>query len=359
MKILLFTLEYPPFKGGVSNYYENLVKYWPTPGELRVLHNNNNALLYNWLWPKWLPAFVALWQAIHKYKINHIIVGHILPLGTVTYFLTRLTKTPYSVVMHGMDFNSAISTNRKKLLTEKILNSAEKIICGNTFTAELVFKFLGNSNDKIRIVNPGITPEYNVNPEITKKLSREYNLENKIVLFSLGRLEKRKGFDKVIEAMPIALKELPNLYYVIAGDGRDKMSLINKAMENRSITFLGTISEEEKWAWFDLCHIFIMPSRNIDGDFEGFGIVYLEAGIAGKPVIAGASGGVNDAVEHDVNGLLIDPHNVKSLAEAIIFLAKNPNERARLGSQGRKRAITNFNWRDKISDFYDIIVNDR
>ena len=371
MKTLLFTLEYPPFKGGVANYYCNIVKYWIEPNDISVLHNNNNNLIKNYFWPKWLPAIWQLWHTIKKQKIEHVLVGHILPLGTVTYFVAKLTKIPYSVFLHGMDFTYALRNQRKKWLAKKILNNAKYIICGNSYTAGLVKKFVGDKQeDKVGVVNPGIfiRKQKAESPlrlsEASRKqdlLIQKYNLQNKVVLFSIGRLVKRKGFDKAIEALPEVLKKAPNLVYVIAGIGPDEAYLKKKSgnLEQNArekIIFLGKISDEEKWAWLNLCDIFIMPARNIDGDFEGFGIVYLEANLCNKPVIAGDSGGVRDAVCDHENGILVDPENTDAIAEGILELALNQRLRQKLGEQGWRRAIEKFNWEKQVKKIYYLIT---
>lgn len=394
MKILLFTLEYPPFKGGVANYYWNIVKYWPScasffvkatddkkisddrpVSDIIVLHNNDNILLKNYLWPKWLLAIWQLWRTIKKQTIKHILVGHILPLGTVTYIVTRFIKIPYSVILHGMDFTYVLRSQRKKWLAKKILNNAKYIICGNSYTAGLVKKFVGDKQEyKVGVVNPGIehrvmhnhvnTPQNEAGAERVIQLKEKYNLHNKIVLFSIGRLVKRKGFDKVIEAMPYLLKKVPNLIYVIAGSGSDEEYLktsppapllIRRGETEGRLIFLGKVSDEEKWAWMNLGDIFIMPARNIDGDFEGFGIVYLEANLCNKPVIAGDSGGVRDAVEDYVNGILVDPENIEAIAEGILELALNQILRQKLGEQGWHRAVEEFNWEKQVRKIYNLI----
>ncbi|MEA3463660.1 MAG: glycosyltransferase family 4 protein [Patescibacteria group bacterium] len=363
---LLFTLEYPPFKGGVANYYGNIVKFWPSSdsksvSDIIVLRNNDNILLKNWLWPKWLPAVWQLLQTIKKKKIKHILVGHILPLGSVAYCAAQFTKTPYSVILHGMDFTYALRTSRKKWLVKKILNKAQNIICANSYVAGLVGNFLSDKNtDKIIIVNPGIKSRVTRNMEHVTQLKKKYNLQNKIVLFSLGRLVKRKGFDKVIKALPKVLKNTPNLAYVIAGTGPDKEYLkkcLNNLRQNaqKKIIFLDKIFEHEKCAWLDLCDIFIMPARNINGDFEGFGIVYLEANLYGKPVIAGHSGGIMDAVQDGVNGLLVNPESVSDIANAIIKLSRDKKLRKKLGERGKERAVCEFNWEKQVRIIYDLI----
>jgi phosphatidylinositol alpha-1,6-mannosyltransferase len=392
MNILLFTLEYPPFKGGVANYYGHMVKYWPSyaslnkatdgkpkPDDILVLDNNHNVLLKNWLWPKWLPAIWHLWQTVKKQKIEHILVGHILPIGTVTYYVTKLTKTPYSVFLHGMDFTFALRVTRKKQMARRILIKAKHIICANSYTAGLVKEFVGKDYEsRVVVVNPGVDPLTTHNSQLTTqtnnsnnldkqkvtsfklrvtRLKEKYNLADKIVLFSIGRLVKRKGFDKVIEAMPEVTRTVPNLYYFLAGDGPDKIYIKGKAKGVRNIIFLDRITEADKWAWLDLCDIFIMPARNIKGDFEGFGIVYLEANLAGKPVIAGNSGGVGDAVQNMISGLLVNPENTAEISKAIIKLATDANLRKKLGEQGRQRALMEFRWEDKVKLIYRIITN--
>ncbi len=364
MKVLLFTIEYPPFKGGVANYYKNVVKNWPEPDNILVLHNNNNLLLKNWLWPKWLPALWQLWQIIKKEKIEHVLIGHILPLGTVTYFVTKLAKIPYSVFLHGMDFTYALRMKRKKEITKKILVRANRVICANSYTAKLVEEFIGDKLvNKIVVANPGVEPrqlDSQTTKQLEEKFKDKYNLQNKIILFSIGRLVKRKGFDKVIEAMPEVLKRVPDLVYVIAGDGPDK-SYLRDLVSNletkslQSVIFLGKISDKEKWIWLNLSNIFIMPARSIEEDFEGFGIVYLEANFCSKPVIAGNSGGVPDAVKDTETGILVDPENTERIAGAIIKLAQDENLRKKLGEQGKKRAILEFSWDKQVKKIYNII----
>lgn len=378
MKTLLFTLEYPPFHGGVANYYGNLVKYWPKPNEISVLNNNDSRLLNNKL-PllKWLPAYFTLRQKIKQEKIEHIIIGQILPLGTVALICSKFCEIRYSVFLHGMDLASAVKKTRKKWLAEKILRKADKIICISNYTAEMAWQIFPDIKQKIIVVNPGVENRATHNSQLIAQLKEKYNLENKIVLLSVGRLTKRKGFDKVIEAMPEALKILPNLVYVIIGGGveienclatpdlakPEKLSWscqLLKKIENfrleKHVKIINQATDQERDNWYNVSDIFIMPSRNIAGDFEGFGIVYLEANLAGKPVIAGRSGGVADAVIDGLNGLLVGPEDTSQIARAIIKLAQNPSLSQKLGEQGKKRAIEEFNWEKQANKIYNFLI---
>jgi len=387
-KTLLFTLEYPPFHGGIANYYENLVRHWPsfapsyaeaTEGKktmegkpsnelsenkigepLVVLNNNDNRLINDKLpFLKWLPAMIALWQTVKKEKIDYVLVGHILPLGTVAWLVSRLTKIKYAVILHGMDLGMATGVPRKKWLTKKILKQSDKIICGNNYTAGLLKNLIGEAG-KIFVINPGVDATLTHNAQGVTELKKKYNLDNKIVVLTVGRLVKRKGVDKVLESLPEVLKKISNLVYVIIGDGPDldaiKLQVANCKLQNQ-VVIISDASDDERNDWYDLCDLFIMVARSEGGDFEGFGIVYLEAGLHGKPVIAGDSGGVSDAVEDNLNGLLIDPTDTAAIARAIAGLAQDESLRRQLGEQGRERTINRFNWEKQIMKIYNIVSN--
>ncbi len=376
MKTLLVTLEYPPFYGGIANYYANLAKNWPEADNFFVLTNNNQQLVKSsWIAGKWLPAIWAVKKEVEKKKIDHILVGQILPLGTAVYFLTRRKKIPYSVILHGMDFTFALAKPRKRFLAKRILLSAQNIICANSYTAHLVKDFLpGFARRRVKIVNPGLSPKVNIDYNLANSLRAQYSLDNKLVLFSLGRLVKRKGFDLVIRAIPQVLEAVPQAIYFLAGDGPDKDWLKEQAKNldfeaQKRIIFLGSIKEEEKWAWLSLADIFVMPARSLGADdkesesgilakafdFEGFGIVYLEANLLSLPVIAGDSGGVRDAVLDGVNGILVSPPTQEGVVKAIIRLGLDKNLRRQLGNAGRERVLREFRWPDKARQVYEII----
>ncbi len=358
MKTLLFTLEYPPFHGGVANYYGNLAKYWPISEKLIVLNNNRNELVAGDGFFAWWPAIFSLNRKISRDKFDFLIVGQILPLGTAAFLVSLFRPIKYTVFLHGMDLALAIKTPRKRFLSQLILRRADKIICANTFVQEGLIENFSGMGAKSTIVNPGIeggTPPIDKNELL--EISTKYDLEGKLVLLTLGRLVKRKGVDHTIAAIIALPPEISkNIIYFIAGIGPRDEYLRNLVPEawSKKIIFLGELSRAEKWAWLKKCDIFIMPSRDISGDFEGFGIVYLEANLCSKPVIAGKSGGVRDAVVDGLSGLLVDPEDINSISEAITKLSGNPDLRERLGSQGKIRALKDFNWEnqaDRVSKF--------
>jgi len=366
MRFLLFTLEYPPFKGGVADYYEKIAEHWPEKENIFVLNNNKGRLISRALpFFKWLPSLWRLAIFCKAKKINHVLVGNILPLGIPAYVLHKIFSLKYSVILHGLDYNFAFKTERKSFITRRILASAEKIICANSYVAGLVLEENGGPlKEKIIVSNPGIiVTGFNpleIGPDPAEKIREEYNLKGKTVMLSLGRLVKRKGVDYVLKIFPKALEAAPDLVYIIAGVGPDESYLKDKwlALPDKvrdRIVFAGKLSNEEKLAWLSLCDFFIMPSRKINGDVEGFGIVYLEANLAGKPVIAGDSGGVRDAVADGVSGLLVNPDEKREILAAVIKLAKDGEFRKELGEAGKRRVLDEFDARKLVYKLYEAL----
>jgi len=349
--VLLFTLEYPPFKGGVANYYGNVVKYYKD--DIFVLTGKKL------LKPHWIFSLLYLWRVIKKDKINTVLVGHILPLGTVTWLLHKILKFDYIVFLHGMDLTFAMKVPRKKQLAVKILRDAKKVICVNSHVAKLLEdNFSSDIFTKVAVVNPGIHLRIrNKESGIKNELIEKYNLTGKKVLLQVGRLVERKGVDIVLKAMPKVLQECLDLVYVIIGIGPElknyELRITNYELTN-NVILVTDADDEELQAWYELCDIFIMPSRDMDGDFEGFGIVYLEANAHGKPVIGGDSGGVRDAVKDGVNGLLVNPVSTEEIKNAIVKLYKDDELRKKLGAQGKEWA-RKFEWEKQVEKIVKLL----
>ncbi|MEI7451846.1 MAG: glycosyltransferase family 4 protein [Candidatus Falkowbacteria bacterium] len=355
MKTLLFTLEYEPFKGGVANYYKNLVINWPEPDNISVLYKN-----YLGRRLKHLFYLRDLYREYRRSKFDYILVGQLMPLGSVVYLFAKIFKVKYAVFIHGMEISPYLAGGKKAALVQKILRQADKIITPNNFTAELIKKVLINNLEKIVVVSPGISGRPEVNKARVAQLKEQYGVDGKKVVLSLGRLVKRKGFDTVLESLEtMTLAELEKVMYVVAGAGPDSYYMQSLFLKyprlKEHVLFLSEISDDDKWSWLDLCDIFVMPARNIAGDFEGFGIVYLEANLSHKAVIAGRAGGVPDAVVDGLNGILVDPENREELKVKILELLSDVKLRHELAERGYERVIKDFKWSDKITQIYKAV----
>ena len=138
-----------------------------------------------------------------------------------------------------------------------------------------------------------------------------------VLLLTVG-LASRKGHDMVIGALPTLLRTVPDVTYVMVGAGPQGYldELARELRVRDRVIFTGPVSDELLSAIYGLCDIFVMPSRQdlAQHSVEGFGLVFLEANACGKPVIAGRSGGTDDAVVHGVTGFLVDPDDPDDIA---------------------------------------------
>ncbi len=370
-KLLIATIEFPPQKGGIANYLAGLAEALPTDKVAVLASKYSGAknfdsrekykiyrknLLSKFIWPKWLPLVWHLWRTARREKVEVILVGQVLPVGTAAMILKKFFKIPYFVSCHGMDILTAARDPRKKKLMNKILEQASGIVANSEFTRNELIK-LGVPESKIIVIYPCVVKKDGIAPDKILEIKNRLGLADKKIILTVGRLVARKGQDGAIEAMPKILEKIPNAIYVVVGDGPEDEKLKVKSeklkLEN-NILFTGEISEEKKLAFYQLCDVFVMTPRQIGADVEGFGMVYLEANQYGKPVVAGGSGGVAEAVVDGVTGLIVDSENADKIAEAVIKILTDENLAKKLGEQGKERVEKEFNWEvwaEKLKNF--------
>ena len=372
-KIFLVTIDFWPNIGGVANYYFNLCKQ--LGNQVVVLTTNlskrknirklkedfdfkiiRKGLLLNWLWPKWMAMFWYIWRVVRQEKIEILWVGEILPTGMVVYLLTKFLKLPYIVSCHGNDILQASKVARRKKMALKILSRAKLVAVNSRYTGGLV-KNMGVESDKIKVIYPGIDLKSKIQDlRIKEGLLKKYNLKRKRIILSVGRLVARKGFDRVIEIMPRVVQIVPEAVYLIVGAGSDMARLKQLSIKlGKYVIFLGKVTDKEKQMLLELCDVFVMPARESEEDVEGFGIVYLEAGLASKPVVAGNVGGAKEAVVDGETALLVNPESVEEISQAIIELLSNQELADKLGRAGYQRTLKEFSWEKAGREFKALI----
>lgn len=176
--------------------------------------------------------------------------------------------------------------------------------------------------------------------------SGKTNINNKqgVSVFFIGRLERRKGLQNIIDALPDIMKEYPNTVFRIAGQNdivdpvigcSFKEYCIKKYGEEKwikNIEFLGTISNDEKESELENCDIFVSPSL-----YESFGLIFVEAMRHSKPTVGCSVGGMKEVVADGETGLLVPPDDTQKLADALIRLIGNKDLRTRMGERGYTR----------------------
>lgn len=165
-----------------------------------------------------------------------------------------------------------------------------------------------------------------------------------VLALFVGRIERRKGIDTLVDAFAAASRLVPGLHLAIAGSDTDTApggSSLREHLEARlaaagcaqRVHWLGARDHRDLPELYAGCDLFVAPSR-----LEPFGLVYLEAMAAGRPVIGCAAGGVPEIVQDGMQGVLVPPENPAALAEALVALATDPARRRSMGERARERA---------------------
>jgi glycosyltransferase involved in cell wall biosynthesis len=291
-------------------------------------------------------AMKALALARNKYDL--IVCGH-LSLAPIAAAIRLVYRTPFWVACYGSEAWGPLP-----VLKRVALRQSELLLPISRFTAEKLSHVHKIPQQRVFILPTTIPNDFvRLLTAPAGAGGSEASFGNKeSVLLSVGSLARAhayKGFDTVIQALPVALKRVPNIRYVIVGDGDDRPRLEKLAAEHQlenHVTFAGSVSDEQLAKYYRSCDVFVLPSkatvRNGSWEGEGFGRVYVEAALAGKAVVGSFGGGAAEAVLDGKTGLLVEPSSAEQTACAIIQLLENPTVAADMGCEGRKWAMENF-----------------
>ncbi|MDP8201912.1 MAG: glycosyltransferase family 4 protein [Candidatus Tenebribacter burtonii] len=283
--------------------------------------------------------------------------------GSIGLFGKIIFDEKLVVYIHGTELLKPKQRWNFNIFQKFILNNADLIISNSNFTKSIATK-MGIPAEKIEVVNLGADINRFYPVDSKEKIYKKYNIDKQDkLLLSISHLIPRKGNDMVIKALPDIIQKIPNIKYMIGGEGRNKEKLIALTDDMNlklNVIFVGYIHNEELNKYLNACDIFIMPNRKEGYDVEGFGIVFLEANACKKAVIAGNSGGAVDAVIDQKTGYLVDPLSIEDISEKVIKLLSDDNHRNEIGKIGYERVITELNWdkvikkiERKIEDIYD------
>jgi phosphatidyl-myo-inositol dimannoside synthase len=278
-------------------------------------------------------------------KIAQIATAGEGPLGL---WLRRWFRLPFVVYAHGNEVLNAIQVNGNKLRVA--LQQADRVLAVSHFTSSLVQK-AGVSPDRIEIVHPGCDSDH-FRPLCPRMDLRQKLLGDRYkdqVILTVGSLVARKGHDMVIRALPRLRQTVPDVVYLIFGQGSYRAELEELALAlgvRDRVIFAGRAPAEDLPDIYALTDIFVMPSREqVEAcDVEGFGLVFLEASACAKPVVGGRSGGIPDAIAEGVTGSLVNPHDAEDIAHSLAQLLTNKDLANRLGQQGRSWVVKDFGW---------------
>ncbi len=281
-------------------------------------------------------------------------VPELLSLLILKKFRPRLRLVTFA---HGEEILACASSRQLNWLQARAYQNCDLVIANCQNTATLVAKYC--SEKKIAVVHPGVdVAQIATGAEHAAEWRKQLGIPGgEMVILSLGRLEPRKNHSTVLKALAGIHRGPTSLRYVIVGEGPCEHLLREEAQAlgiSSSVVFAGACDEQTKAAALHGCDIFIMPSISTPTDLEGFGMVFLEAGAAKKPSIAGASGGQPEAIVDGVTGLIADGNSIEAVRAALERLLDNPVLRQSLGN-GAYAHVQKFDWPKLVQTTVEVI----
>lgn len=367
--LVLVTHEFHPHRGGIAIYAAEMAKAacelgyqvevwapalppnatepaWPFAIR-RLPLAGNHSLLSQWRMARELLAHRDRLRAATLYIPEP---GPLLAMLLLQYFDT-LRPAQLMLTFHGSEIQRLGSRGLLRWSTSHLLPKATRISVVSAFARDLLQRIFPEAAGKVVITPGALRTDLTLDHPAAANIARR-----KLVVLTVARINPRKGQREVIaalQALPDALRDRVEYWLVGAHDKENYGAALAAAAAGTDVPvkFLGDIPDEKLGEIYAQADIFAMTSMPHRHSVEGFGLVYLEAGAHGLPIVAHAIGGVPEAVIDGETGLLVPPGDQAALTAAFARLLSDPALRRRLGEAGRARARAHT-WHDSAQSLF-------
>jgi phosphatidylinositol alpha-1,6-mannosyltransferase len=364
LRVLLLTWDFPPSRGGIQTWMHQIAAQLPdahvrvlapaVPGDRAFddaskldIRRLPSARLGRLVWLTELTLRTLATCILERPDL--LLCGHVVA-APAAFIAHAFLRVPYAAFVYGFE----IRRRTRRRAIARLLHPARLVLACSDFTKSLVLG-LGVPAERVRILYPGVDAN-RFTPDTRHPAPDTQERKGRGRLLTVGRLgETYKGHDTAIRALPLVQGKVPGTRYRIVGDGPLRPYLVQLAQSlnlDSSVEFTGAVPDGELPGAYRQAEVLVLLGRDspADGGAEGFGIVCLEAAACGIPVVAGRSGGLPDAVEDGVTGILVDPNDLADCAAAIVALLEDPQRARALGEAGRKRVLERFTWERVLAD---------
>lgn len=309
-----------------------------------------------WLLLSSLPMLV---RAARRADVVHSFSDY--PMGFVATLVGRLAGRPVVVSGHGTYAVAPCSMPIHRRLIGWMYARADRFLMGAQFALKQVRKVA--TPKKAEVVPYGCVPE---DYSVLAARGELADVPEPFVL-CVGEVKQRKGYATSLPAFLAAWKQRPEMHFVIVGRHSEEdpyfvelRALVDQAGAGEHVHFVGNVSEQRKVALMRAARVFMLtPMTSAEGGFEAFGLVFLEAGAAGTPVIGVTDSGAEDAISDGMNGFIRDRADIDGLAEALVRLFADERLADELGAAGRRRA-EGQTWQaaaQRVAQIYDELIS--
>jgi phosphatidylinositol alpha-1,6-mannosyltransferase len=373
MPDLLVTYDFPPLGGGIARWLEELAartdlivstgtmlnaddrRFGGRVDRLRV----PSSKLKN---PTGLLAWRRrLGRLIRERRPDFLWVGNLRPAGPVAAWAARGRRIPYALMVHGGDLLQLRARCRDRPLRRKIhrlvASRAAAVVANSRWTAALAVDVLGGLGvsvaEKTVVIPLGSDPARFRPSPADPRIREAYRLPDRRWLVTVARLVPHKGIDVAIEVLGRLAARHPDLGYVVVGSGPDRDRLTRLAAAagvGDRVAILESVPDAHVPCLLNLASCYMGLSRVEGLDVEGFGISLVDAAASGLPVVAGRTGGIEDAVHDGETGLLVPPQDAEAIAVLVDRLLLDHDRRAEMGAAGRRWVEAERNWDRVVRD---------
>jgi phosphatidyl-myo-inositol dimannoside synthase len=377
-RVLLVTNDFPPRRGGIQSYLENLVDELVRAGD-------HSVSVYA---PKWKGAddydermkisgvdvvrhpttlmvpepsvAVRMRKLIARDRIDTVWFGAAAPLALLAPLARDAGAHRVIASTHGHEVGWSMLPLARTAL-RRIGNETDVVTFISHYTRSRFASAFG-PRAALEHLAPGVdTERFEPDSVARAELRARYGLGGRPVVVCVSRLVPRKGQDMLIQALPSIRERVPGTALVIVGGGPylDKLRRLAHGFGvAEHVVFTEGVPGEELPAHHAMADVFAMPCRTRGSglDVEGLGIVYLEASATGIPVVAGRSGGAPESVRDGETGLVVDGWDVGAIAAAVGELLADPARAAAMGAAGRQWVVENWQWRAKASRLSQLLT---
>jgi glycosyltransferase involved in cell wall biosynthesis len=260
--------------------------------------------------------------------------------------LKKWFGVPTIVTVHGLDLT--MPHRFYQWMLRRALPTCDRIACVSEATAEVCREY--GLKDKVVVVPNAI--DVNTMPLADDKardlVNQAAGSDQTRVLLSVARLVLRKGIEDFIRTtLPAVVAQAPDTVYWVVGDGPERSAIERAVAElnmKAHVRLWGRVPEAVLGAIYERADVFVMPNIQVPGDMEGFGIVVLEANLAGLPVVASRLEGLREAIEDGQNGILVSPEDNGRFATEVTRLLLNDTVRREAGERARATVVARYSW---------------
>ncbi len=345
LRVLFISRAYPPVIGGIEKQNYEIAQSLSKIAKVHIIANYKGK--------KYLPFFfvITFFRVLATlHKVDVVLLGDGV-LAVLGFIIKRLSCKPVVCIIHGLDITFP-NKFYQRFWVKKFLPSLDKwIAVGNETTRQGELRGLDKS--KFVFIGNGVAdvpPQRDFQRSDLEELIGS-SLKGKVIL-TLGRLVKRKGVEWFVsEVMPMLSNDIT---YLIAGDGKEWENIVQAIAKqdlSQRVICLGAVSDVEKNVLLNTVDLFVQPNIQVEGDIEGFGLVVLEAAIAGRCVVASAMEGLKDAIHDGKNGILLPAQDARAYKETIERLLGDELVLHEFGMQAASYVRHHFLW-DSVAQNY-------